>query len=92
MTDDNLIGGRYKVTGVIGTQGATPSSECDAESPSVYAAPGGTTICRCIVCSRCGRHTGNSNQGHFWAFCKATKTVRKFHMCCPDDCELEAVR
>ncbi len=44
--------------------------ECDAAqfggSPSVYI--DGT--CRCIVCPRCGHHTGNSHQGHYWRTCK----------------------
>ena len=46
-------------------------------------------VCRCLVCSRCKRHTGNANQGHYWAYCKITKTDRDFHFCCPDNCELE---
>ena len=43
------------------------------------------------VCGRCGQHTGNSNQGHYWAHCKATGTTRDFHFCCPTECELEAL-
>jgi hypothetical protein len=49
--------------------------------------------CRCLVCARCGHHTGNSHQGHYWGWCKVTCTVRAFHFCCPDPafgCELEA--
>jgi hypothetical protein len=23
--------------------------------------------CRCVVCPRCGHHTGNAHQGHYWA-------------------------
>lgn len=46
-------------------------------------------LCRCVICTRCGEHTGNSNQGHFWAYCKVTHTFRAFHFCCPDQCELE---
>ena len=42
-----------------------------------------------MVCARCKQHTGNNNQGHYWAFCKVTRTKRQFHFCCPDDCELE---
>jgi hypothetical protein len=64
---------------------------CDAEYPSVYAAPGGGVMCRCIVCARCGHHTGNNTQGHYWALCKVTCKVEDFHMCCPDDCELSEV-
>ena len=46
-----------------------PGSACDAEAPGVYHMPDGTTACRCVVCPRCGHHTGNSHQGHYWAFC-----------------------
>lgn len=46
--------------------------------------------CRCIVCSRCGRHTGNATQGHYWSYCEVSKTRRDFHLCCPGDCELAA--
>lgn len=49
-----------------------------------------TGKCRCIVCARCGKHTGNATQGHYWAYCKVTGETREFHFCCPDDCELEA--
>lgn len=41
-----------------------------------------------MVCPRCNHHTGNSTQGHYWALCKATKTFRDHHFCCPGDCEL----
>lgn len=47
-----------------------PRSACDAEAPSAYQMPDGSTACRCVVCPRCGHHTGNSHQGHYWAFCK----------------------
>lgn len=67
------------------------SGECDAETPSVYFMPGGTVGCRCIVCGRCERHTGNSHQGHYWKWCKVTGGMREFHFCCPDNCELENV-
>ena len=62
---------------------------CDADFPSVYFAHDGYT-CRCMVCSRCEHHTGNSTQGHYWAYCKVTGTRRDFHFCCPGNCELEA--
>lgn len=62
---------------------------CDYPNPSVYQSRSGF-ICRCIVCGRCGHHTGNTTQGHFWAFCDVTKTFRDFHRCCPGDCELES--
>lgn len=45
--------------------------------------------CRCMWCARCDQVTGDTNQGHYWAFCKATGTRREFHFCCPDNCELE---
>jgi len=45
--------------------------------------------CRCMWCVRCNQVTGNTNQGHFWAFCKVTGTMRDFHFCCPDNCQLE---
>ena len=64
---------------------------CDADSPSVYGNADGTLTCRCLKCARCGKHTGNSTQGHYWAFCKVTRTKREFHQCCPGDCELERV-
>lgn len=49
-----------------------------------------TNTCRCMWCPRCEQLTGNTTQGHFWAFCKVTGKDREFHMCCPGDCELEA--
>lgn len=72
---------------------------CDAEHPSMYQMPDGSTSCRCVVCGRCGKHTGNSHQGHYWSMCKVwlkqgrglNESMRDFHFCCPDDCELEAV-
>lgn len=45
--------------------------------------------CRCMWCGRCNKVTGNTTQGHFWAFCKVTGTMRDFHFCCPDNCALE---
>jgi hypothetical protein len=77
---------------------------CDAEHPSVYMNSEGKYICRCIVCARCHRHTGNNNQGHYWAMCNVllkshvkhkTKSVldcrqclTDLHFCCPSNCEL----
>jgi hypothetical protein len=84
-------GAQYELGESIGSFGDTPASECDAEDGGRYYGPGGTIVCRCIVCSRCGHHTGNSNQGHYWAYCKVTKSKREFHFCCPGDCGLEAV-
>lgn len=59
---------------------------CDADAPTL--GPDGQ--CTCLVCSKCGHHTGNSHQGHYWRACKVTGTDREFHFCCPDACELEA--
>lgn len=58
---------------------------CDADAPTL--GPDGQ--CTCLVCSKCGHHTGNSHQGHYWRACKVTGTDREFHFCCPDACELE---
>lgn len=63
---------------------------CDFPDPPVYQMGEDSYSCRCTICGRCGHHTGNSNQGHYWRLCKVTKTMREFHQCCPDDCELEA--
>lgn len=68
--------------------------DCDAPAglASVYMGRDGKYICRCIVCARCGRHTGNSHQGHHWSHCNVTRQVEKPHFCCPDDCELQAAK
>lgn len=75
------------------TDSSWPVPGCDVELPSVYVVDvvDGNPVygCRCVVCGRCGRHTGNSNQGHYWAYCKVTRGMRDFHFCCPNDCELE---
>jgi hypothetical protein len=81
-------GAQYEIGRLIGVE--DDDSPCDAEFPSVMQMPDGTTICRCVVCPRCGHHTGNSHQGHYWGYCQVTRTVREFHLCCPGDCELEA--
>jgi hypothetical protein len=66
--------------------------DCDAElfgnAPTVLDGR-----CRCLVCGRCGHHTGNASQGHYWAWCKVTHSIRKHHFCCQDPvygCSLEA--
>jgi hypothetical protein len=41
-----------------------------------------------IGCGRCNKPTGNNSQGHYWAYCKVTRTIREDHFCCPNDCEL----
>lgn len=67
----DVINDRWKVQGLIGTT-AEPGSECDApDGGSVYMMPDGNFACRCVVCPRCHHHTGNSHQGHYWAFCSA---------------------
>lgn len=51
-----------------------------------------------MCCGRCGKHTGNNHQGHYWGLCKVylaqgkdwKNAIRELHFCCPDDCELEA--
>lgn len=64
---------------------------CDSpRPPSQYVGESGVIKCRCLICGRCKHHTGDNNQGHYWAYCNVTKTTREFHFCCPDDCELEA--
>lgn len=63
--------------------------KCDALTPTVYVGQNGKRYCRCLVCARCKHHTGNNNQGHFWSYCSVTHTVRSFHFCCPDNCQLE---
>ena len=67
---------------------------CDAVAPSIYQT-GFNELnqpiysCRCMVCARCNKHTGNTHQGHFWSYCSVTHSLRDFHFCCTDDCELE---
>lgn len=47
-------------------------------------------------CPRCEQETGNHTQGHFWSLCKVwmkagnglSGSIRRFHFCCPDGCEL----
>lgn len=51
-----------------------------------------------MLCARCGQHTGNNHQGHYWGLCKVlvaqgatgNDAIRELHFCCPGDCELEA--
>lgn len=82
-------GQEWVIGGLIG-MGAGPGSECDAppETPPSYV----DGHCRCVVCPRCHHHTGNSHQGHYWAYCLVKRGSRDFHFCCPDPafgCELE---
>lgn len=67
---------------------------CNAPNPPIYLASGLLTDdpglnCRCVVCPRCNMHTGNSTQGHFWAWCKVTESRRDYHWCCEESCSLE---
>jgi hypothetical protein len=66
---EELAGKGWALGAVIGLA-PVPNSACDAEAPSSYVMPDGTTACRCVVCPRCGHHTGNSHQGHYWLACK----------------------
>lgn len=84
-------GHQYEVGDVIGVFDDSP---CDAslfdEGPPSMSPDG--RRCRCTVCARCGHHTGNNHQGHYWRWCKVTGTMREFHLCCKDPewgCELE---
>ncbi len=77
---------------------------CDAKNPSIYTDREGKIICRCLICNRCQRHTGNNTQGHYWKLCnvmmnfhhlhgaKSTldcnQCMPDYHQCCPDDCEI----
>jgi hypothetical protein len=87
---DELAGKGIILGDVIGLA-PVPGSACDAYAASVLQMPDGTIVCRCVVCPRCGHHTGNSHQGHNWGYCKVTKTVRASHFCCGNEfgCELE---
>lgn len=88
MTADGLR--RFELGDVIGLA-PIPGETCDAVNATVMTMPDGTTVCRCVVCPRCGHHTGNSHQGHNWGFCTVTRTVRAAHFCCGNEfgCELE---
>lgn len=63
--------------------------DCEHAGYSYPRVPG-IGVCRCLICSRCKKHTGNNNQGHFWSFCQVTKTTLIPHQCCPGDCELDS--
>lgn len=68
-----------------GLAASTNPPGCDSPVPASWNGRGG---CTCIICGRCKRHTGNSNQGHYWAICTVNRAVEQFHFCCPGDCEL----
>ncbi len=65
--------------------------DCEHAGYGLVGIPG-LLVCRCLICARCQNHTGNANQGHYWAYCKVTRTTREFHFCCDGDCELEEKR
>lgn len=86
--DDSSIDIVKSVPGVLTVDNpANFIAACDHPSATIDTLTG---LCRCIVCARCGQHTGNSNQGHYWAWCSVVRHNRDFHFCCPGDCELEA--
>jgi hypothetical protein len=62
---------------------------CDYPDPGRVSMVDGH--CQCTVCPRCGHHTGNAHQGHYWSLCQVTGTERRPHFCCPDNCEIEAL-
>ena len=62
---------------------------CDAPTATRMTLSDGSVVCRCVLCARCGRHTGNANQGHYGSWCRKTMRFEGFHFCCPDDCDLE---
>lgn len=69
-----------------------PFGECDAPQPRPYYVIGerdGRLIygCRCAICARCGHHTGNTTQGHFWSWCQVSQRSEGYHFCCPGNCE-----
>lgn len=67
--------------------------DCDYEgAASIYFDwTGRKAVCRCMICSRCGHHTGNTTQGHYWSMCKVKRDNKEHHFCCPGDCELYGV-
>lgn len=91
-TGDRLVAGRYELGEQVGSVGGPGA--CDAGGASyVILVVDGEPVqrCRCIVCGRCGRHTGNATQGHYWAWCKVRRGVVDFHFCCPGSCSLDIV-
>lgn len=68
------------------------TGECDEPTASRYFVTddiGNKVLaCRCVICAQCKQHTGNANQGHYWAYCKITRRSETFHFCCPDACQL----
>lgn len=43
------------------------------------------------LCERCQQQTGNTTNGHFWTWCGMAQLQRRYHFCCPGDCELEGL-
>lgn len=62
-------------------------NECGAPNTPIYI-QNGKIVCRCMICAHCGHHTGNSTQGHYWAFCDVSHRTEEFHFCCPGNCEI----
>ncbi len=81
------------VTDVGQPPARAPGCDFAGDSPPVYyswdaEARAPRFVCRCVVCARCGHHTGNTSQGHYWRLCTRTGHMEVFHFCCPGDCEL----
>lgn len=79
--------------GGAGPRVTVPGCDAPTGTAGVYAFPDGAGgveyRCRCVVCGRCGHHTGNSTQGHYWRFCAPARAMAaEFHFCCPGNCEL----
>lgn len=86
--DDSHIDSIRAVPGVLMVDNpANFIAVCDHPSATIDVRTG---QCRCVVCARCGQHTGNSNQGHYWSWCSVVRHAREFHFCCPGQCELES--
>jgi hypothetical protein len=83
-TAELLLG---KLTATQKAEVTLVTDRCDAPGGPMYA----DGSCRCLICARCGHHTGNANQGHHWSLCRVTLTERAPHFCCPGDCELEVM-
>jgi hypothetical protein len=88
-------GAAFRVEGVRLTDSADTRTDeesrvartgaCDAPGPVSRERDGS---CRCLICERCGHHTGNTSQGHYWGHCHVTRKIEAFHFCCPGDCAL----
>jgi hypothetical protein len=84
-TAEDASGGAFQVNASASASAGLSKADvpADCDEPNIDG------VCRHLTCGRCKQHTGDSHQGHYWAWCKVTKTTREFHFCCPGDCELE---